>query len=180
MARSTSSASSSSRCAPVLPLITSVFPYAASSVAMSSHMLEIVTPPDNVLKGFIADDTALGRCVFVHLRPTTGPVPEDPLAPHFSDVLRPHDPRRPHPVPPSRQTTALDLRESLTALLDLADTLEAAQLLLVLDKDERDPAPLAELLHALMYVGGTPVRPGALVGDWEWDSRRWALVSIEL
>ncbi|RSH76754.1 uncharacterized protein EHS24_005332 [Apiotrichum porosum] len=144
-------------------------------------MLEIVTPPDTVLKGFVADDDSAGRLVFVHLPPTlSAPAPE-PLAPHFSDVLRPYDPRRPHPRAPSPPPqTGLDIRESLTALLDLADTLEATQLLLVLDKDEREPAPLAELMHALMFVGGTPVRPGASVGDWEWDARRWALVSIEL
>lgn len=148
-------------------------------------MLEIVTPPSHVLSGFVTDDTTLGRIVFVHLLPShsSAPSPPDPLAPHFSDVLRPHDPSRPHPVSsPSSSPTpaALDIRESLTALLDLADELEAAQLILVLDKDEREPAPLAALMHALMYVGGTPVRPGAPVGEWEWDSHRFALVSIEL
>jgi len=141
-------------------------------------MLEIVTPPSNVLRGFVTD-TEGERWVFVHLPPTlSAPTPE-PLAPHFSDVLRPHDPRRDHPVPPPA-APGLDIRDSLTALLDLADTLEATQLLLVLDKDERETALLAELMHSLMFVGGTPVRPGAPVGEWEWDARRWALVSIEL
>lgn len=146
-------------------------------------MLEIVTPPSQVLKGFVTDDSTLGRIVFVHLLPShsSAPARPDPLAPHFSDVLRPHDPSRPHPVSSSTPApAALDIRESLTALLDLADELEAAQLILVLDKDEREPTPLAELMHALMYVGGTPVRPGVAIGDWEWDSRRFALVSIEL
>jgi hypothetical protein len=145
-------------------------------------MLEIVTPPASVLKGFITDDDALGRCVFVHLPPTLSAPAPDPLAPHFSDVLRPHDPRRDHPSAPSRPraSAALDIRESLTALLDLADTLDATQLLLVLDKDERETALLAELMHSLMFVGGIPVRPGVPVGEWDWDSTRWALVSIEL
>lgn len=182
---SNSSTTAPNRCAPVFPLINSVFPYAASDVAASSYMLEIVTPPDLVLKGFVSDHDSLGRIAFVHLPPTlsggTSPAPPERLAPHFSDVLRPHDPRRAHPRSPSPPPPqGLDIRESLTALLDLADALEAAQLVLVLDKDEREPAPLAELMHALMFVGGAAVCPGVPVGDWEWDSRRWALVSIEL
>ncbi|CAK9787410.1 unnamed protein product [Cutaneotrichosporon oleaginosum] len=190
-ARSTSSSSSSSssssdiaaRCGPVLPLIHDVFPATASEVASVSHMLEIVTPPNHVLHGFIADEPTLGRVVFVHLPPTHASAPTRPevLTPGFSNVLRRDGPTYSSttPVPPAGPV-ALDIRESLTALLDLADEIEGAQLVLILDKDEREPAPLAELMHALMYVGGQPVRPGALVGEWEWDARRWALVSIEL
>ncbi|KAL1410827.1 hypothetical protein Q8F55_001770 [Vanrija albida] len=179
-----STMSTASSCDAILPLLSSVFPYAASSVASSSSVLEIVTPPDVVLNGFVSDETSgVGRIVFVHLPPTGASAPQpDYLAPHFSDVLRPHDPRRRHPSPPPQASSgaALDIRDSLTALLDLADTLEAAELILILDKDERQPEPLAELMHALMYVGGQPVRPGAPVGEWDWDARRWALVSIEL
>jgi hypothetical protein len=165
----------------VLPLITSIFPYAASSVASAAYMLEIVTPPENVMRGFVADCDSLGRCVLVHLPSSlsAAPAAPEPLAPHFSDVLRPHDPRRAHPEAPP-QTRTLDIREALTALLDLADTLEASHLLLALDRRECPPALLSELLHSLMFVGGTPVRPGAPVGEWEWDARSWALVSIEL
>lgn len=172
--------SGSSRCEPVLPLISSVFPTAASAIAECSHMLEIVVPPSQALQGFVCDSPE-GRIAFVHLPPSPPSAPRaDHLAPHFSDVLRPHDPHRPHPVPQQASGGVTDIRENLTALLDLADTLQAEHLMLILDKDEREPAPLDDLLHALMYVGGAPVRPGAPVGEWDWDPRRWALVSIEL
>ncbi len=182
----TSSTSSSSddeaRCGPVLPLIHAVFPATASAVSSAAHMLEIVTPPNHVLHGFIADEPTLGRVVFVHLPPTHASAPARPevLTPGFSNVLRHDGPTYSAAPPAPTGPVALDIRESLTALLDLADEIEGAQLVLVLDKDERAPEPLAELMHALMYVGGTPVRPGAPVGEWEWDPRRWALVSIEL
>ncbi|BEJ15334.1 hypothetical protein CspHIS471_0411010 [Cutaneotrichosporon sp. HIS471] len=183
-ASSTSSTSSddAARCGPVLPLIHAVFPATASSVSAASHMLEIVTPPTHVLHGFIADEPTLGRLVFVHLPPTHASAPARPevLAPHFFNVLHSDGPTYSDAPAPPTGPVALDIRESLTALLDLADEIEGTQLVLILDKDEREPAPLAELMHALMYVGGTPVRPGAPVGEWEWDARRWALVSIEL
>lgn len=167
-------------CQPVLPLIASVFPTAATAIAECSYMLEIVVPPAHALQGFVCD-SPLGRIAFVHLPPSPPSSPRaDHLAPHFSDVLRPHDPHRPHPVPQQAPATVTDIRENLTALLDLADTLEAEHLMLILDRDERDPALLDELLHALMYVGGAPVSPGQPVGEWQWDARRWALVSIEL
>jgi predicted DNA-binding protein (UPF0278 family) len=144
-------------------------------------MLEIVTPPDLVLQGFIVD--AVSRTVYVHLPPNAAAQRPEALTPNFSDVLRPHDPQRdPVQLPSSpRQGQALDIRESLTALLDLAsDSLEAAKLVLVLDKDEREREGLSELLHALMYVGGQVVRPGCLDEGWEWDARKWVLVGIEL
>jgi hypothetical protein len=73
------------------------------------------------------------------------------------------------------------MRDSLTALLDLAsDNLEATSLVLVLDKDEREPDRLGELLHSLMYMGGQVVRPGGLEGGWDWDQTQWVLVGIEL
>ena len=73
------------------------------------------------------------------------------------------------------------MRESLTALLDLAaESLEASSLILALDKDDREPERLGELLHSLMYVGGQVIKRGALPGDWEWDPRRWVLVGMEL
>ena len=98
-------------------------------------------------------------------------------------MLRPHDPSR----SPHRQFSSpldgLDIRESLTALLDLsADQLDAKALVLVLDKDDRELEGLNELLHSLMYVGGHVLPPGkkALDGGWEWDPRRWVLVGMEL
>ncbi|KAL7419444.1 hypothetical protein Q5752_006282 [Cryptotrichosporon argae] len=170
--------------AAIVPLISSVFPYHAAHVASAAHMLEIVTPPDHVLRGFVVDSDALGRTAFVHLPPTHASAPLRPerLTPHFSTVLRPHDPAQAHPShEPQPSGFALDIRDSLTALLDLAaDCLDAAHLVLILDKDEREPERLDDLLHALMYVGGQPVRPGAAIGEWEWNARQWMLVSIEL
>ena len=50
---------------------------------------------------------------------------------------------------------ALDLRQSIVALLDLADErLECGALVIAL---ERSAPELGDLLHALMYVGGTVV-----------------------
>jgi len=50
---------------------------------------------------------------------------------------------------------AVNLRESIVALLDLADeSLECNALVIVLERSSRD---LSSLLHSLMYVGGTVV-----------------------
>jgi hypothetical protein len=166
-----------------------VFPYHATLVAAHSHILEIVTPPDHILQGFILDIPDHGRTVYVHLPPphysTTHA--DDALAPHFSDVLRPHQAQAHASSFPTLTTSpvqigsALNIRESLTALLDLAsESLFANHLILVLDKDDREPERLGELLHALMYVGGAVVKPGALEGGWEWDARQWVLVGMEL
>lgn len=170
---------------PIIPLISALFPYHASQVVARSHLLEIVTPPDHVLHGFILDHPTSGRAVYVHLPPlhSSATSRPDPLAPHFFEVLRPHDPLRALPAAAVQSSinTALDMRESLTALLDLAaDSLEATSLILALDKDDREPDRLDELLHSLMYVGGQVVKQGALPGGWEWDPRRWVLVGIEL
>jgi hypothetical protein len=171
--------------APIIPLISSVFPYHATQVASMALILEIVTPPDHVLQGFVVDHPGSGRTVYVHLPPphASAQVRPETLSANFSDVLRPHDPKRtvPSPQPPSAPGQALDMRDSLTALLDLAsDNLEATSLVLVLDKDERDPDRLGELLHSLMYMGGQVVRPGGLEGGWDWDQTQWVLVGIEL
>ena len=165
-----------------IPLIVSLFPYHASFIATMSHVLEIVTPPDHVLQGFILDHPGHGRTVYVHLPPphSASHRPET-LSANFSEVLRPYDPTV---SPRSDQPTnldAFDIRESLTALLDLSsDSLEAKGLVLVLDKDDRGTEGLDELLHSLMYVGGQVVKPGGLEGGWEWDTRRWVLVGLEL
>lgn len=166
-----------------IPLIATLFPFHSTQLSTMSTVLEIVTPPDHVLAGFIADHPA-GRTVYVHLPPphVSSHRPEA-LSGNFSDVLRPHDPSR----SPHRQFSSpldgLDIRESLTALLDLsADQLDAKALVLVLDKDDRELEGLNELLHSLMYVGGHVLPPGkkALDGGWEWDPRRWVLVGMEL
>jgi hypothetical protein len=84
--------------------------------------------------------------------------------------------------PPGQATSlALDIKESLTALLDLSsDSLEAKNLILVLDRDDRDQERLEDLLHSLMYAGGQVLAPGRLEGGYEWDIRHWVLVGIEL
>ena len=169
----------------IVPLISSLFPYHATQVAALSHILEIVTPPDHVLHGFILDHPTDGRAVYVHLPPLHSSATSRPeaLSPHFFEVLRPHDPLRAAPTAAIRSSAnaALDMRESLTALLDLsAESLEASSLILALDKDDWEPVRLGELLHSLMYVGGQVIKQGALPGGWEWDPRRWVLVGMEL
>lgn len=173
---------------PNIPLISTVFPFHASQLSSMSHLLEIVTPPDHVLEGFILDHPSHGRTVYVHLPPphssTHGRA--EVLQPHFSEVLRPHDPLHHRQVllpSPTGQATslALDIKESLTALLDLSsDSLDAKSLVLVLDRDDRDPERLEDLLHSLMYAGGQVIAPGRLEGGYEWDARHWVLVGIEL
>jgi len=54
-----------------------------------------------------------------------------------------------------KSAESVSLRESIVALLDLADeSLECAALVIVL---ERSSPNLGKLLHSLMYVGGTVV-----------------------
>jgi hypothetical protein len=170
-----------------IPLISTLFPFHASQMTSRSHLLEIVTPPDHVLEGFILDQPHSGRTVFVHLPPphSSSHRPEI-LQPHFSEVLRPHDPLHHRQIlmssPPGQaKSLALDIKESLTALLDLSsDSLEAKNLILVLDRDDRDQERLEDLLHSLMYAGGQVLAPGRLEGGYEWDIRHWVLVGIEL
>lgn len=175
------------RAPPNIPLLSSLFPFQATAVAAISHLLEIVTPPDHVLDGFVLDHPTQGRTVFVHLPPPHASAESRPerLGANFSEVLRPHDPHRLSSSPGSaadgQDGLALDIRDSVTALLDLsADSLEAKLLVLVLDKDDRDPQGLSGLLHSLMYAGGQVVRPGALDGGLEWDAMRWVMVGLEL
>lgn len=75
----------------------------------------------------------------------------------------------------------IDIRDHLTSLLDLvADALDATELVLVLDRRNRQDEELREFLHALAYVGGIVLRPGKVRGGFEWDDKRWVLVAIEL
>lgn len=166
-----------------IPLISSLFPFHATQLVRHATVLEIVTPPDHVLTGFICDHPA-GRTVYVHLPPphVSSHRPET-LSGNFSEVLRPHDPTRSPQHPSSSPLDGLDIRESLTALLDLAsEPLGAKSLVLALDKNDREREGLDELLHSLLYVGGQLLAPGsgALDGGWEWDPRKWVLVGVEL
>lgn len=166
-----------------IPLLASLFPYYTSHLSQTSMSLEIVTPPDHVLTGFVCDHPT-GRTVFVHLPPphASSNRPEA-LSGNFSEVLRPHDPSRSPVHQYSSPLDGLDVRESLTALLDLAsDSLDAKSLVLALNKDDRELEGLNELLHSLMYAGGQVLPPGkgALDGGWEWDPRKWVLVGLEL
>jgi len=54
----------------------------------------------------------------------------------------------------AKSAESVSLRESIVALLDLADDLECSALVIVL---ERSSPALGEILHSLMYVGGTVV-----------------------
>ncbi|KAK8853438.1 hypothetical protein IAR55_004144 [Kwoniella newhampshirensis] len=170
----------------IISLISSIFPHHVARIAPLSHTLEVITPPSNVLKGFILDHPSSGRTVYIHLSSpspsSTAQQRPEILSPNFSQILRPHDPQLSIASPSNTGSTmshyALDVREYLTALLDLAsEALEANHLILVLDRDQDG---LAELLHSLMYVGGQVVKPGALEGGWEWDPTKWVLVGMEL
>ncbi|KAJ9095607.1 hypothetical protein QFC21_005478 [Naganishia friedmannii] len=75
----------------------------------------------------------------------------------------------------------IDIRDHLTSLLDLvSDAVEAMELVLVLDRRNREDEELREFLHALAYVGGVVLRSGKVRGGLEWDEKRWVLVGIEL
>ena len=80
----------------IVPLISALFPYHATQVAALSRILEIITPPDHVLHGFILDHPRHGRAVYIHLPPLHSSATSRPeaLSPHFFEVLRPHDPLR--------------------------------------------------------------------------------------
>ncbi|WVR09643.1 hypothetical protein IAU60_006716 [Kwoniella sp. DSM 27419] len=168
----------------IISLISTIFPSDFTSIAPLSTTLEIVTPPSNVLKGFIHDHTS--RTVYIHLPPNTSSAQDqrpEHLSPNFSQVLRPHDPLLSTSPPSASRASnyALDIKEFLTALLDLAsEALEASYLVLVLDRAEREQEGLGELLHSLMYVGGQVIKPGAMEGGWRWDPMKWVLVGMEL
>ena len=176
------SSSTADLCAEMsIPLVTNLFPYQAPAIASISTALEIVTPPAHIVHGFICDYPSGGRTVYVHLSPPaeTHTQPET-LSANFSEILRPHDPSR---GPRESYTPmGMDVRESLTALLDLAsDNLEAKCLVLALHREEVGEG-LDDTVHSLMYAGGMVLSPGqgALDGGWEWDPRLWVLVGIEL
>nr|ODN81338.1 hypothetical protein L203_05591 [Cryptococcus depauperatus CBS 7841] len=175
----------------VTALISSIFPQHATTISLLSHTLEIITPPQLSLYGFIVDfppPCTSGRTAFVYIPPGHSTVNQRPesLSPNFSQVLRPHDPTflssSPSNSSPLPSTTyALDIRESLTALLDLAaESLGAIQLVLVLDRERTEQEALAEMLHSLMYVGGQVVKSGGLEYGWEWNMTKWVLVGLEL
>ncbi|WWC72250.1 uncharacterized protein I206_106212 [Kwoniella pini CBS 10737] len=178
----------------VIHLISSIFPNHFRDISSLSSTLEIVTPPSNLLKGFIVDHKV--RTVFIHLPPlsissNTHQRPEA-LSPNFSQVLRPHDPLLSISPPLSSGLAmsnasgmtnfGLDIKEYLTASLDLsADALEASNMVLLLDRDENDQESLGELLHSLMYVGGQVLKsPAKSLNGWEWDIRKWVLVGMDL
>ena len=170
----------------LIALLHSVFPYSFDEIIPLAYPLEIVTPPSHILTGFILDpilpSSSSGRTVYIHLPPphSSSSQPEA-LSANFSEVLRPHDPLRSPPAQSSSLASGLDIRESLTALLDLAgDNLEAERLVIVLDRDEREEAGLVELLHSLMYAGGAVIPPGRTEEGWEWDCSRWVMVCMEL
>lgn len=167
----------------LVDLIRSAFPQHSTEILGSGgcHALEIVTPPSHVLHGFLTDTSSV-RTAFIHLPPphSSSSRPEH-LGANFSEVLRPHDPLRSAPSRRSSLAEGLDIRESLTALLDLsADSLEAAQMVLILDKCERNDDEMRELVHNLMYAGGQVVKPQGLEQGWVWDPKRWVLVGMEL
>jgi hypothetical protein len=166
-----------------IPLIAAMFPFHSTQLLALSRIVEIVTPPDHVLTGFMCDHDA-GRTLFVHLPPPhVSSHRAEALSGNFSEVLRPHDPSRSPPRDHTTHTDGLDVRDSLTALLDLAsESLDAKALVLALNKNDREREGLDELLHSLMYAGGQVLPPGqgALDGGWEWDPRKWVLVGLEL
>ncbi|OXC68943.1 hypothetical protein AYX13_02554 [Cryptococcus neoformans] len=175
----------------VTSLIASIFPQHAPTVSLLSHTLEILTPPSHILYGFIVDyppPYSSGRTVFVYLPSGHGTANQRPetLSPNFSQILRPHDPMFSNSPPKdtspvSGTAYALDIRESLTALLDLAaEALEASHCVLVLNRSESEQEALGEMLHSLMYVGGQVIKPGGLEGGWKWDTTEWVLVGMEL
>lgn len=151
-------------------LLHSIFP-THHPLLSSSHAIEIVTPPSHTLFGFLTLPSTGTRTAFIHLpQPHSSSSRPEHLSANFSEVLRPHDPARPTPpVGLSTLAEGLDIRESLTALLDLAaDSLEAGLLVLILDKAERGERGVRELVHELMYAGGQVIRPGGLEGGLEW------------
>lgn len=163
-------------------LLSSLFPHNHQAILAACHALEIVTPPSHTLHGFLID-TSSARTAFIHLPPphSSSSRPEH-LSANFSEVLRPHDPQRlPRPSALSSLADGLDIRESLTALLDLAaDSLEASRMVLILDKRERGEEGVRELVHSLMYAGGQVIRPGGIEEGWVWDPARWAMVGMEV
>jgi hypothetical protein len=54
----------------------------------------------------------------------------------------------------AKSAASISLRESIVALLDLTDDIGCAALIVVL---ERSSPALGEILHSLMYVGGSVV-----------------------
>lgn len=135
---------------PIIPLLAALFPYQATHASARAHSLEIITPPSTILHGFYIDSESTGRTVYVHLPP----------------------------LPADQLSTGLSVRDSITALLDLAETLHGSHLVLVLDRDERDDQSLADLLHSLLYVGMEMCKE--VPGRYEFDARQWLLLGIEL
>lgn len=134
----------------MIPLLAALFPYQATRASAHAHTLEIITPPATVLHGFYIDSESTGRTVYVHLPP----------------------------LPADQLSSGLSVRDSITALLDLAETLGGSNMVLVLDRDERDDHTLADLLHSLLYVGLELCKE--VPGRYEFDTRQWVLLGIEL
>jgi hypothetical protein len=166
-----------------IPLLATLFPYHVSQVMSMARILEVVLPPAQILQGFIIDHPDFGRAAYVHLPSSLlGSSQPEALKASFSEVLRPLEPvYRSEPESAASLHYGLDMRESLTALMDLAsDHLQASSLVLVLDRLCGGEEGMSELLHSLMYVGGQVLRPGGVEGGWEWDSATWVLVGMEM
>ena len=160
-----------------IPLVSALFGQSALGNA-SYHRLQIITLPNQVVHGFVLDAPQIGRRVFIQLDvPRASSDQDQPLGANFSEVLRPHDPLR--GVTAESAPSMLDIKASLTALLDLAsDSLAASSLVLVINKDSCGQ-DLGDLLHDLMYAGGQVMKPGVLNG-LKWDTEGWVLVGMEL
>lgn len=168
----------------LIGFLTPLFPYHATIAIACARLLELVLPHTSpVLIGAAIDLPAHsygvdprrpgklridpgGRTVYLSL-PSFSPSKSLQSSEGESDS---HD-----------HNLDIDIRDHLTSLLDLvADALDATELVLVLDRRNRQDEELREFLHALAYVGGIVLRPGKVRGGFEWDDKRWVLVAIEL
>lgn len=169
----------------LISFLTPLFPYHATIAIACSRLLEIVLPHTApVLIGAVIDLPAHSH----------GPDPRRPgkmrVDPGGRTVYLSLPPFAPSKTsnsemdidgPADEGNLDIDIRDHLTSLLDLvADALEALELVLVLDRRNRQDEELREFLHALAYVGGVVLRPGTVRGGFEWDDKRWVLVAIEL
>lgn len=167
----------------LINFLTPLFPYHATIAIACSRLLEIVLPhAAPVLIGAVIDLPAHSH----------GPDPRRPgklrIDPGGRTVYLSLPPFSPSKTDSQMDVDGadhgnldIDIRDHLTSLLDLvADALEALELVLVLDRRNRQDEELREFLHALAYVGGVVLRPGKVRGGFEWDDKRWVLVAIEL
>jgi hypothetical protein len=173
----------------LIGFLTPLFPYHATIAIACARLLEIVLPHTSpVLIGAAVDLPAHshgldprrpgklridpgGRTVYLSL-PSFSPSKSSNTSESGSEASESGT---------NDHNLDIDIRDHLTSLLDLvADALEATELVLVLDRRNRQDEELREFLHALAYVGGIVLRPGKVRGGFEWDDKRWVLVAIEL